>query len=208
MDQESLRWAKELSNALKAWCKEEGVVPSELAKILGIRQTIWYSIISGRSMSSDVENYAKVYLWTSLTQADPRNVPAQKLTGVLKGNTKPRAWTGKQFDQWLRHINAQMLLKLKSVSGVALPVQDKQVYSLIEKLVMVLKPDVINIMSDEELIEALLASLIQTARGNSSVRAKWLKKNKSATKLLIVLDALLSRDSEMVLPLVLRQLEE
>lgn len=215
-DERSLAWAMELAKALKAWCKTEGIVPSKLAKILGIREGIWYSIISGRSMASDALNYAKVYLWTGLAQADPRKVPPQKLVGVLIGKTKVRAWTEATFNTWLGHPAAKRLLKLKSISGDApeleessgLGKQSSNKDDLIQKLVRALKLDVIESLTTEELMLALLASLDKVVRGTPKDRIRWIKEYPEATKLLIILDALLSKDVETILPVVLRQLED
>jgi hypothetical protein len=224
-DQVSLRWADELSKALKAWCKEEGIAPSKLAKILDISEGAWYSITSGRSMSADITNYAKVYLWTGLFQADPRKVPQQRLGGALRGRTSVRAWTETEFSTWLSHSVAQKLLKAKTQSGDTPKLPETgtgvptsviealgRLVPLLQYFAKMVAKEVASLLSDQansgHSAEVLLSSIEKVLAGSVADRDSWFEKNKFVlVELLPLLEAMTlpSEAREKRLQLINRQ---
>lgn len=127
-DQEALEWASRLTSALKRWCKDKSYVSfHKLADDLGLVTTgsPWRAISSGRNIVEKIDPtlYARIFLWTELTEADPRKIPPRKFKGVGE-SAKDRAWTANRYQSWLRSNEAKALLAKKAQK---FPIFDEEV---------------------------------------------------------------------------------
>lgn len=96
-------WTRKLSEALRNWCDRNGYrTRNVLAQELSIRRSIWESIIIGKSVASDVEIYARIFLKTGLPEANPTTVPDHSKVLPRDGRRIfiHRAWTQEQFENW------------------------------------------------------------------------------------------------------------
>lgn len=124
-------WAVALSEALRKWCRENGYVPvNRLAHELGIVEHRWQLIIGGKGIAEgggkrgekkDETIYARLYLRTGLTQADPRTIPSRK-SYVPKTKShvdRVRAWTDGQLASYRETAEAKGVLALAKEKGEA-----------------------------------------------------------------------------------------
>ncbi len=195
----SLAWARELANALRAWCNTEGIVPSTLAKKLGISDGVWASIISGRSIARDTETYTKIYFWTRLNQADPRKIPPLKLIGALSGKESSRAWSESRLQKWMDSAAARRLEKNWKKDGKTSKTKIASiddVESLMGRLREAISQDVLNSMSSTQLMVALRTSLNSVVNGSPSQRDEWFRANKNILVDIVPILEILSQNSE------------
>ena len=99
-NQVSLEWARKLGQAVEAWRKERGMIPTKLAQMLGGMSTDrLYAIRVAKNMSDKIAEYAAIHLLTGLKESDPRLVPP-KIGGT--GRKTPRVWSNARYQRWLK----------------------------------------------------------------------------------------------------------
>lgn len=109
------KWAEELAEMLKLWCDENGFeVRTMFAREIGLPTHAWQTLLSGRSYTNP-EIYAKIFVKTGLSEADPRTLPPRTrfIPSTKKLIDMPRAWTEEQFELWKKDEKTASLGKKK-----------------------------------------------------------------------------------------------
>lgn len=104
VNQAAIDWQNALAEAVKEWCDTHRYHPrNKLAKELDIKNERWSRIAAGSGIT-DPETYAKIYVRTGLSQADPRTIPPmfKLIPGTGQYMDVARAWTDAQYQRWLR----------------------------------------------------------------------------------------------------------
>lgn len=123
MKERRSEWAFNLSTGLKSWLPEHGYRTSvQLAEELEIpRRTFRHmyqgtGIMTGEGRGEQKHDgriyYARLYLWTELTEADPRHIPDRLIRIPSSDNvlTKSRSLSEDEYQQWVESPEAQGLL--------------------------------------------------------------------------------------------------
>lgn len=209
------RWKKKLSRALKNWCEAEGYErPSILADELNIEITAWQRISSSRSIIQDIAVYAKIFLYTDLSEADPQKIPPRIYTMPGKfASEKKLAWSRGEYRKWLRTKVARELLEKKKVRWLTPELQQKLpdtagsiIGNIIDQLIGLLSDQIsfellaslkkeLSISGTKDTVSdlssRLLAALDPYMNGTSQDRDRLVSEHKEAmANLLIALDVL------------------
>lgn len=98
------KWAVNLAQALQKWCDEHGYKPrSGFGRELKIPQTQWQHIISGSMISGDPAIYARIFVKTGLSEANPCRIPPRNVKLPRGGSAEViRAWNNDQLQEWLQ----------------------------------------------------------------------------------------------------------
>jgi len=102
-------WLKNLAEALKKWCDENGYKPRGklVSEIEDLSMGKLHHLLKGDSMIEDPEDspalYARIHVRTGLEEADPRTVPPRFYRPKAgKRIEKKKSWTTQEYRAWLQ----------------------------------------------------------------------------------------------------------
>lgn len=102
------KWARELADVIRLWCGENGYQPMNLlAQELKIPEKTWSTVMQGRSVVKDVTIYARLFVKTGRSEADPRLIPPRKrfIPANRGWMSDPRNWSEEQWHQWYATVD-------------------------------------------------------------------------------------------------------